>query len=340
MGDLMHALPALTDACAASPGISFDWVVDESFAEVPSWHPAVRNIFKSAHRRWRREFWRFLRGGEFRDFYRDLNAHEYDAVIDGQNNVKSSFISFLRRGKVHGMDRASVAEQPAWWAYKYRHSIDRNQHAITRQRQLFARALGYAMPEGAPVYGLRPGAFRSPLLAIGQPYLVLVHNASWTTKLWPEEHWHALIRLAGNAGYHVVLPGGSESELTRAAQLAARHDNATALPRMSLSELGGVIQAAAGAVCCDTGLAHLAAMIGTPAVTLYGPTSSTLIGTTGSNQVQLAALAPPFTCAPCYKRRCSYRDGMAMSACMEAFSPETAWENLRRVMAATTRLQL
>ena len=38
MGDLMHALPALTDAVNNVPEISFDWVVDENFAEVPKWH--------------------------------------------------------------------------------------------------------------------------------------------------------------------------------------------------------------------------------------------------------------------------------------------------------------
>ena len=31
MGDLIHALPAITDAQSAIPGIQFDWVIDESF---------------------------------------------------------------------------------------------------------------------------------------------------------------------------------------------------------------------------------------------------------------------------------------------------------------------
>ena len=39
MGDLMHALPALTDAAKQIPEIEFDWVVDENFSEIPLWHP-------------------------------------------------------------------------------------------------------------------------------------------------------------------------------------------------------------------------------------------------------------------------------------------------------------
>jgi len=330
MGDLMHALPALTDACEKFPGITFDWVVDESFAEVPAWHPAVNNIYTSAHRRWKKNFLSSLKKGEFSGFYRNLNAGQYDVIIDAQNNIKSSFISLLRKGPVHGMDRNSVPEKPAHLAYHFKHAVSKDQHAIARQRQLFAEALGYEVPATQPDYGLKPDAFRQPDIDLPESFLFLVHNASWSTKLWPEEHWDTLIQQAAAQGYSVVLPGGSQHELERAASIAARHDNATALPRMSLSELGGVIQQAAGAVCCDTGLAHLAAMTGTPAVTLYGPTSVELIGTTGQQQFQLGAANPPFKCAPCYQRYCDYQGEKAsMSACMAAFTPEQVWQQLR-----------
>ena len=329
MGDLMHALPALTDAVSVWPDITFDWVVDESFAEVPSWHPAVSKIFKSAHRRWRREFIQSVRQGDFTEFYKAINADPYDVVIDAQNNIKSSFISLLRKGPVHGMDRDSVAEKPAFLAYRTRHKVNKRFHAITRQRALFAHALEYPLPETEPDYGLKTGIFTKPALEISEPYIVLVHNASWTNKLWLQEYWHELIGLADAAGVSVVLPGGSQEELYRADEIAVEHDNAIALPRMSLTDLGGIIQHARGAICCDTGLAHLTAMIGTPAVTMYGPTSADLIGTTGKFQQHLVAQDPPFSCAPCYKRKCTYEGGKtAMGACMAAFTPKTAWKNL------------
>lgn len=338
MGDLMHALPALTDAVTVRPDITFDWVVDESFAEIPAWHPAVRNIYKSAHRRWRRQFIKSVRDKEFQRFYKELNGEEYDLIIDAQNNLKSAFISLLRRGPVHGMDKASVAEKPAHLAYKHSHYVDTRLHAITRQRALFAFAMGYGIPDTAPDYGLRKEAFRKPDIDIGKPYIVLIHNASWTTKLWPAAHWHKLIKLAGVDGFNVVLPGGSRKELARARQIANMHDNAIALPRLSLSELGGLIQHAHGAVNCDTGLAHLAAMIGTPAVTMYGPTSARLIGTTGNNQQQLVASDPPYFCAPCYKRTCNFEQpGATMSACMQSFRPEMAWSALHALMTNRNR---
>ena len=53
LGDIIHTLPAVTDAYRAHPNLSFDWVVEENFTEVPSWHPAVNNVIPIAIRRWR-----------------------------------------------------------------------------------------------------------------------------------------------------------------------------------------------------------------------------------------------------------------------------------------------
>ena len=41
MGDVLHTLPALTDAANNISDITFDWVVEENFAQIPSWHYSV-----------------------------------------------------------------------------------------------------------------------------------------------------------------------------------------------------------------------------------------------------------------------------------------------------------
>lgn len=334
MGDLMHALPALTDASLALPGIQFDWVVDEAFAEVPSWHPAVNQVITSAHRRWKKQLRRSLFGGEILGFYRQLNNSDYDLVLDAQNNIKSALITGLRRGKSHGLDKDSVRESPAHWAYSYHHPADKSQHAITRQRQLLAQALDYPMPDTEPDYGIDRSRMRLPDIAVAKRYLVFVHNASWTTKLWPEEHWQELIRKAADADLQVLLPCGNDEEKERAQRLAAHHDNALALPKLSLSEVGGLLDGAVGAVSCDTGLCHLAGMLGVPSVSFYGPTSVKLIGATGKNQQHLIATSTDFPCAPCYARRCNLdKRNSEMSACMNAFSPEVVWNQLMELIA-------
>ena len=58
MGDVVHALPLVTDLAAALPGASIDWVVEEGFADIARLHPAVRRVIPVALRRWRRAMFR------------------------------------------------------------------------------------------------------------------------------------------------------------------------------------------------------------------------------------------------------------------------------------------
>jgi heptosyltransferase-1 len=334
MGDLMHALPAITDASREIKGIEFDWVIDEAFQEVASWHKAVQQVIPSAHRRWKKNLTQSIANGQLKAFYRKLNADDYDVVIDAQNNLKSALITGLRRGHSHGLDKSSIREKPAHWAYHYHHKVDKSQHAITRQRQLFAEAIGYEMPQTRADYGIDRSRMQLPDIELPNHYLVFVHNASWTTKLWPESHWHQLIAKAAQAGYNVLLPCGNDEELQRAQRLAKNHDNAIALPKLSLSQVGAILDQAIGAVCCDTGLCHLAGLLGVPSVSFYGPTSAALIGATGFNQQHLIARSDAFECAPCYGRTCDF-DGTQqhMGACMQSFSADTAWQQLTSLIA-------
>jgi heptosyltransferase-1 len=316
------------------PDIEFDWVVDEAFAEVPSWHPAVKQIIPSAHRRWKKNLTQSITNGQLKDFYQKLNADDYDVILDAQNNLKSALITGLRRGHSHGLDKASIREKPAHWAYHYSHPADKSQHAIERQRQLFAQAIGYEMPQTDPDYGVDRSRMRLPDIDLPLDYLVFVHNASWTTKLWPESHWHQLIEKAAHAGYNVLLPCGNDEELLRAQRLAKNHDNATALPKLPLSQIGAILDKAIGAVCCDTGLCHLAGVLGVPSVRCYGPTSASLIGATGRNQQHLIARSDTFQCAPCYGRSCDFDDSKQdMAACMKSFSADSAWHQLATLIS-------
>src|SRR3546814_17355250 len=56
LGDLVHMLPAISDIALHVPGACIDWIVEESFAEIPTWHPAVNEVIPVAHRRWRKNW--------------------------------------------------------------------------------------------------------------------------------------------------------------------------------------------------------------------------------------------------------------------------------------------
>lgn len=111
MGDVIHTLPALTDAQRAIPNLSIDWVVEENFAEIPRWHSAVNQIIPIALRRWRKSPFSAQTKNEWKSYRTLLQANQYDAVIDAQGLFKSAFFATrLANGVKHGYDRKSIRE--------------------------------------------------------------------------------------------------------------------------------------------------------------------------------------------------------------------------------------
>ncbi len=322
LGDMLHTLPAVSDAASQLPEVRFDWVVEEAFREVPAWHAAVDEVIPVALRRWKHNPVRVLRAGEPQAAVRNLRSRHYDLVIDAQGLLKSAVISRFARGPRAGLDRHSAREPVAARAYRMKFAVPRNQHAVARVRQLFAAALDYELPASQPDYGISnrfPGQGR-------QRYLVFLHGTTWPTKHWPESYWRELAGMAVAGGQQVKLPWGSETERQRAERLAAVGGGIEVLPRMQLGELASVISTASGVIGVDTGLVHLAAALGTPCITLYGPTDPGLIGTLGKAQVHLQA---DFECAPCRQRLCAYQGkAEVFPACYTRLDPGRVWSEL------------
>ncbi|WP_067515518.1 lipopolysaccharide heptosyltransferase I [Endozoicomonas ascidiicola] len=286
MGDVIHTLPALTDAANAIPGIRFDWVVEEGFAEIPTWHPAVDKVIPVAIRRWRKSLLQTWKSGEWKQFKRIIGAQKYDAIIDAQGLLKSALLLRYAQGLRYGLDKDSAREPMASRLYQFPQKVECNQHAVERVRQLFAKSLGYTVPETPGQFLLNKEQFPSQIVQ-QKPYAVFLHGTTWATKHWPENYWCSLAQKVNQAGLHVVLPWGSEKERIRAELIASSCANATVLPKLKLAEVAGVICEAKAAVAVDTGLGHLTAALETPAVSLYGPTSPVKVGAYGTGQKHL-----------------------------------------------------
>ncbi len=302
LGDVIHSLPALTDAMRAIPGIRFDWVVEEGFAEIPTWHPAVDRVIPVALRRWRKNLWSTLRGGEWRQFKARLAEQRYDLVIDAQGLLKSALLTRYVPAPVAGLDRASAREPLASRFYDRGYAAPWGVHAVERVRQLFALALGYPLPSGSGDYALD----RQRLLAgrNDEPYLLFLHGTTWVTKHWPERYWRELAERLSAAGWAIRLPWGNAEEQARAERIAAGLDRVSVLPKLNLAGVAAELASARACVAVDTGLGHLAAALDVPTISLYGPTNPGFTGAYGRGQRHLAS---DFPCAPCLKKTCAYQ---------------------------------
>lgn len=282
MGDIVHALPMVSDIARAHPGATIDWVVEEGFAAIPRLHPAVARVIPVAVRRWRKRLaspgtWR-----EWRAARAALRGQRYDRIVDCQGLIKSAWLARCARGPVAGPDAASAREPLAACFYGERIGVPRALHAIERNRRIGAAAFGYT-PDGPPRFGLKPAAVDGELraLAAERPYAALLTNASRATKLWPDERWAAVEAWLAQRGLRSLLFWGSDEEGVRTCARAAGMRDAEVAPRAPLDAIAAVLAHARVVVGLDTGLSHLAAAVGAPTVGIYCDYDPALVGITG-----------------------------------------------------------
>jgi len=326
LGDIIHTLPALTDAVNAIENIQFDWVVEENFQEIPSWHPAVKQIIPVALRRWKKNFFKSFFGNEWKEFKQQLRLQHYDVIIDAQGLLKSALLTRLVKGKSYGLDKTSAREPIASHFYRYPLSINKNQHAVERVRLLFAKALGYKVPIELD-YGIKNTFLEFSQSTEKQTpkkaQILFFHGTTWETKHWPEVYWLQLAELLTEEGYEVLLPWGNKEEKLRAEKIKNELDNtadssqhkgsAIVLPKMTLNEMVGQLAQVAGVIAVDTGLAHLAAALDIPLVSLFGPTNPGLTRPYGSNKGRQLQLQVDYACIACLKRKCELTTGNGSS---------------------------
>ena len=295
LGDLVHMLPAISDIARYVPDTQIDWVAEEAFADIPRWHPAVNEVIKVAHRRWRKAWWSEPVRQERRALAERLRSVSYDVVLDMQGLLKSAWLVRQTRGVRHGLDWRSAREPLASLFYNVRHRVEFWQPAVVRQRKLAALTFGYNYA-GSPDFGLQafgraaqaddapsdPGR-RMLHLAADRGYAVIMPSASRDDKLWPEDDWRAVFRRLQDAGCALRLLAGNEQEAERARVLVAGMEGVEVLPRMDLTSVAQVLAGARLMVGLDSGLTHLSAALGRPTIGIYRASTPVRTPLVGSN---------------------------------------------------------
>ena len=279
LGDVVHQMPAMTDARRRHPDVRFTWVVEEAFAPLARLHPAIDEVVPVATRRWRSQLLSPATWREVSAFKARLHAIDAAKTIDTQGLLRSALIAHYAPGERHGYDAASIREPLASRFYDVTHSVSRTLHAVTRNRTLTGLSLGY-QPDAAIDYGLV-----KPPVAAGAPYAVLLHGTSKATKEWRESEWIGLGKWLRRQGLDVVLPWATERERLRCQRLAGGIPQSRILERQPLDATAGVIANAALVAGVDTGLLHLAAAYSVPLIAVFIATDPGLTGPVGGGPI-------------------------------------------------------
>jgi len=288
LGDVVHMLPAITDAASQYPELRFDWVVERGFTEVPTWHPQVDTVIPVAIRQWRKALFAKNTREEIATFKAQLQEKTYKNVIDSQGLLKSALLTCWTKGKTWGYDKKSIREPIASLFYANKVAVPITLHAVTRNRLLLANILGYSIDHLPLDYGIaQQQNFALPAgITLPEQYIVALHGTSRIDKEWPLKTWQQFIPEMEAAGFTVFLPWGNEREHKRAKMLAESHQMAQVLPKCSLGELAGLLQKASAVIGMDTGLMHIAAALNKKGIALYPVTQPTLTGVLSGGKQQ------------------------------------------------------
>jgi lipopolysaccharide heptosyltransferase II len=299
LGDIARGLCLVAHLKTHRPGCRLTWLVEPKWAPLVQCHPLIDRVI-IFQRAWRVSALQRLR--------QDLSGEVFDIALDLQRHFKSGFFSWLSgAARRIGFHRRNAKEGN--WLFN-------NEHIAACSNELpkilhylkFAEQLGLPAPDRLD-FGLQgidlatqAATHRARIGADG--FIVLVMGSSWPSKNWWAEGYLQLTRLLLEQKRLRVVLVGDRSQTAVAARLTAAVPDPRLIDltgRTSLLELTALLKAARAAVGPDSGPGHLAAAVGTPYVSLFGPTDPRRVAPWRCERwVVRAGLA----CAPCNKRRC------------------------------------
>jgi len=282
LGDVVHHMPALMDARKAHPDATFSWLVEEAFAPLVRLHPAIDTVIPVASRRWRKSLYAPATIAEIRASFRDIRAQRYDEIVDTQGLLRTAILTRAARGMRHGYDASSVREPLASLFYDVRHRVERDTHAVERNRILSGLALGYA-PDEAPDFGLDRARIGKDSTS---RYGLLLHATARREKQWPDADWIAFAKRFAQR-FDLLLPWGTEAERARSEYIAAAVPGTRVPDRAPLDQVAKLIAGAQFVVGVDTGLLHLAAALGVPVVAIFAGSKPALTGPMGRGRLSI-----------------------------------------------------
>ena len=294
MGDVLHAMPAVTALRAAMPACEIGWAIeprwvsllraaDDAVPRSPAM-PLVDKVHLVPTKQWSKKPLSLstLRG--VLALRRDLRARQYDIAIDLQGSIRSAVIARMS-GASRVVGSATPRESQARWLYTERVTPQRV-HVVEQAAEIVSAALGHALqPLPAPL----------PLDAAAEqwcdrfltdqsagPWVVLAPTAGWGAKEWPAVRYGAVAKALAARGCTVLL-NASPFDVDAVANLVtACSSGAAAAVPCTLPQLTALLRRAWLLIAGDTGPLHLAAVLGVPVVGIFGPTDPVRTGPWGA----------------------------------------------------------
>ena len=322
LGDVARGLCLVSHIKENLPESRITWLVEPKWVELVRLHPRIDKVLVFNRPKGVLAVWAL---------HKALGQEHFDIALDLQRHFKSGFFSWLSGAKRRvGFNRRN-AKEVNWLFNNERIEYFSDELPKLRHYLKFTEYLGLPAPDsldfGLALLDLKPNA-PDIISGIKDPIIAVVIGSSWESKDWFFEGYYGLLKdLLYSEKMQVVLLGDG-SQVTSALRLV-RKLSAPGLINLvgktSLLELAAGLKLVAVAVGPDSGPSHVAAAVGTPYVSLFGPTSPRRTAPYGSENLVVQSSVD---CAPCYKKQCPGLDRI----CMRKISVEKVKEKLSEAL--------
>jgi heptosyltransferase-1 len=306
MGDILHALPAVSAIRFALPNSIIGWLVEERWSELLTAQgrkaspntlspqkPVVNNIHTVDTKRWRQHFFRPSATTEIVGAVKRVRKVGYDFAIDFQGAIKSGIFAKLGGAKIVA-GFVDPRESAARFFYG-KIVARRGDHVIDQNLALASDALqallgGRELQVRAPRLPIEPTAEAwadSEITRLGiASYAIVNPGAGWGAKQWPAERFGEVAKALGVHNIKTLVNASPEESELAGAVVRASGGNAFEL-RCTIGQLIALMRRARICLGGDTGPLHLATALGIPVVGLFGPTDPERTGPYGTKAITL-----------------------------------------------------
>jgi lipopolysaccharide heptosyltransferase I len=313
LGDVVQTIPAFEALRNHYPTAHIAWLVEEGAAELLEYYPGLDQVYVCPRKSWLKKLRKPLLWPavclDIIRFFRRLRRCHYDVIIDFQGLLKSAIWMGLARGaRKIGFDGT---REGSWRFLNERlPPYDPDRHALDRYLDV-ARYLGAkkgSVLAHDPWTPVEEHQFSNRLNIVtrndGSPLVVCHPVSRWQTKLWPEAKFARLAsEMVERLQATVVFTGSAEDrdKIDAVVHEAGGSGIYNWAGTTNLRELAYLCKRATVVISTDSGPMHLAAVLGTPVVALFGPTAPWRTGPYGNNH---RVLRMERDCSPCFQRNC------------------------------------
>jgi heptosyltransferase I len=347
LGDVVNAMWSVAGLKRARPDARITWIVDTRWAALLSHFRCVDQVVALSRGHWARAVrWLLFPVALTRPAWRrlgemiGLQTQRYDVALDYQGSWESAYLGLS----------VGAADRPCFSPWRSRmgafvvcsRRVPSPKGPMPRAEEYLVLARAVA-PDCACVRpevqsSLHDAAFAEEVIRESKREagrVVGIHPGTsrfGKYKRWPVERYAQVARhLATQCNTRILVTWGA-GELALAEELVQLSNGAARLaPRMTLCQLMELLRRLDLYVASDTGPMHLAALVNTPVVAIFGPKDPRVYGPYGCPNI---VVRKELACSPCRRRRCP--EG---ARCIQEIQAQEVSDAAQRMLASSPALR-